>query len=306
MSQHRAGFVSIAGRPNAGKSTLINALVGEKVSITAHQAQTTRTSIQGVLTLPEAQIVFIDTPGIHKSDTLFNKRMMDTVRGALQDRDLVIYLADATKPPREEDEHAVSALSKTGQTLLVLNKIDRIADKRLLLPLIERYNALFPFSEAFPLAARTGEGMEGLKQAIIKNLPEGPAIFPADYLTDQPARFMAGEIVREAILENLREEVPHAAAILVDTWDETPKLVKIAATIHVERAGQKAILIGTKGQMLKKIGTAARLELERLLGRKVFLSLFVKVKPNWREDPSFLDAVDWRSMVGSEDNSPKG
>jgi GTP-binding protein Era len=302
---HRAGFVSIAGRPNAGKSTLINALVGEKVAITAHQAQTTRTSLQGVLTTPEAQIVFIDTPGIHKSDTLFNKRMMDTVRGALQDRDLVLYVADATKQPTEEDEHAISALNKTGQTLLVLNKIDRIADKRLLLPLIERYNALFPFSEAVPLAARTGEGIDGLKKAIVKHLPEGPPFFPADYLTDQPARFMAAEIVREAILDNLREEVPHATAILVDTWEETPKLVKVAATIHVERTGQKAILIGTKGQMLKKIGTEARLELERLLERKVFLTLFVKVKPNWREDASFLDAVDWRSMVGSEDNSPK-
>ncbi len=302
---HRAGFVSIAGRPNAGKSTLLNALVGEKVAIIAHQAQTTRTSIQGVLTTPQAQIVFIDTPGIHKSDTLFNKRMMDTVRGALQDRDLVIYVADATKAVTQEDEHAISALSKTSPALLALNKIDRVSDKRLLLPLIERYNALFTFTEAFPLAARTGEGLEILKQAIIKHLPEGPAFFPADHLTDQPARFMAAEMVREAILENLREEVPHATAILVDTWDETPKLLKIAATIYVERSGQKAILIGAKGQMLKKIGTAARLELERLLERKVFLSLFVKVKPNWREDPSFLDAVDWRSMVGSEGKSLK-
>jgi GTP-binding protein Era len=302
---HRAGFVSIAGRPNAGKSTLLNALVGEKVAITAHQAQTTRTSIQGVLTTLEAQVVFIDTPGIHKSDSLFNKRMMDTVRGALQDRDLVIYVADATKRVVEEDEHALSALNKSGQTLLVLNKIDKISDKRLLLPVLARYNQLFPFSEAFPLAARSGEGLDILKQAIIKHLPEGPAIFPEDYLTDQPARFMAAEIIREAILDNLREEVPHATAILVDTWEEKPKLFKIAATIHVERSGQKAILIGAQGLMLKKIGTAARLELERLLDRKVFLSLFVKVKPNWREDPSFLNAVDWRSMVGSEDNSPK-
>jgi GTP-binding protein Era len=231
--------------------------------------------------------------------------MMDTVRGALQDRDLVIYVADATKAVTQEDEHAISALSKTSPALLALNKIDRVSDKRLLLPLIERYNALFTFTEAFPLAARTGEGLEILKQAIIKHLPEGPAFFPADHLTDQPARFMAAEMVREAILENLREEVPHATAILVDTWDETPKLLKIAATIYVERSGQKAILIGAKGQMLKKIGTAARLELERLLERKVFLSLFVKVKPNWREDPSFLDAVDWRSMVGSEGKSLK-
>jgi GTP-binding protein Era len=298
---HRAGFVSIAGRPNAGKSTLLNALVGEKVAITARQPQTTRTSIRGVLTMPSAQIVFIDTPGIHKSDTLFNKRMMDTVRGALQDRDLVVYVAEATRLPVEEDEHAVSALDKTAKAMLVLNKIDRLADKRLLLPLLERYNQLFPFVEAFPIAARTGEGLADLTQAIVKYLPEGPAFFPNDYLTDQPARFMAAEIIRECILDVAREEVPHAAAILVDSWEETPKLVKVAATIHVERPGQKAILIGTKGQMLKKIGTEARLKLEALLGRKVFLSLFVKVKPNWREDPSFLDAVDWRSMVGSED-----
>ena len=187
---HRAGFVSIAGRPNAGKSTLLNALVGEKVAITAHQAQTTRTSIQGVLTTPEAQVIFMDTPGIHKSDTLFNKRMMDTVRGALQDRDLVIYVADATKRIVEEDEHALSALDKSGQTLLVLNKIDKISDKRLFFP-SGTLQPAFPFKEAFPIAARTGEGIDILKQAIIKHLPEGPAIFPTDYLTDQPARFMA-------------------------------------------------------------------------------------------------------------------
>jgi GTP-binding protein Era len=300
-----SGFVSIAGRPNAGKSTLLNALVGEKVAITAPQAQTTRTSVQGVLTTQAAQIVFIDTPGIHKSDTLFNKRMMDTVRGALQDRDLVIYVADAARYASDEDERALSALNKSGATILVLNKIDKVSDKRLLLPHLERYNQLFPFREAFPVAARTGEGLDVLKQAIVKYLPEGPAIFASDYLTDQPARFMAAEIVRESMLHNLRDEVPHAAAILVDTWEQKPRLVKIAATIHVERAGQKAILIGTKGQMLKKVGTVARLELERLLDSKVFLSLFVKVKPNWREDPSFLNAIDWRSMVGSEETSPK-
>ncbi len=284
---------------------MLNALVGEKVAITAHQAQTTRTSIQGVMTTSEAQVVFIDTPGIHKSDSLFNKRMMDTVRGALEDRDLVIFVADAAKPVSEEDEHALSALNKTGQTLLVLNKIDKVSDKRLLLPVLQRYNELFPFSEAFPIAARKGEGLDELKKGIIEHLPPGPAIFPNDHLTDQPARFMAAEIIRESILENLREEVPHATAILVDTWEEKPKLVKIAATIYVERTGQKAILIGAQGQMLKKIGTAARLELERLLSNKIFLSLFVKVKPNWREDPSFLNSIDWRSMVGSEDQRSK-
>lgn len=298
---HRTGFVSIAGRPNAGKSTLLNALVGEKVAITAHQAQTTRTSIQGVFTSRDFQIIFIDTPGIHKSDTLFNKRMMDTVRGALQDRDLVLYLADATKPVREEDEHAVSALGKDAKALLVLTKIDRVDDKRLLLPLIQRYTELFPFADAVPVSARNGDGLDRLKSIIGTYLPEGPALFPEDYLTDQPMRFLAGEIIRERILRATRDEVPHAIAILVDSWEETPRLTKIAATIHVERAGQKAILIGNQGAMLKKIGSEARVELERLVGTKVFLSLFVKVKEHWREDPAFLNAVDWRSMVGSED-----
>jgi GTPase len=298
---HRAGFVSIAGRPNAGKSTLLNALVGEKIAITARQAQTTRTAIQGVLTTPAAQIVFIDTPGIHKSDTLFNKRMMSAVRGALEDRDLVLYVADAAKAVTEEDEHAVSALRQASQALLVLNKTDRVEDKRLLLPLIERYMQLFPFLEALPVSARTGDGLAALKETVVRYLPEGPALFPADHLTDQPLRFMAAEAIREAILGAAREEVPHASAILINTWEERRQLIKIGATIYVERPGQKTILIGRKGEMLRKMGTAAREQIERLTGRKVFLSLLIKVKPKWREDPSFLSTVDWRSMVGSED-----
>lgn len=298
---HRAGFVSLVGRPNAGKSTLLNALVGEKVAITAHQAQTTRTSLQGVLSLPDAQIVFIDTPGIHKSDTLFNKRMMDTVRGALADRDLILFLADASKPVTEEDEHAVSALHQDAKTLLLLTKIDRLENKGLLLPLIEKYSPLFPFAETIPISARTGEGLEKLKTLIASYLPEGPPLFPKDYLTDQPMRFIAAEIVREQILRATRDEVPHAVAVLIDEWTETPRLIRISATIHVEREGQKAILIGNKGEQLKKIGSAARIELERMLERKIFLSLFVKVKPHWREDPVFLASIDWRSMVGSED-----
>ena len=280
---------------------MLNTLVGEKLAITAHQAQTTRTSIQGVLTTRDAQIVFVDTPGIHKSDTLFNRRMMDAVRGALHDRDLVLYIADATKAVNEEDEHAVSALGRNTTALLVPNKIDRLDDKRLLLPFIQRYLELFPFAESVPVSARTGDGLDELKRVIMSHLPEGPAMFPEDYITDQPLRFMAAEIIRERILHTLRQEVPHATAILIDEWEESGKLIKIAATIHVERSGQKAILIGNKGQVLKKIGTEARQELERVLERKVFLSLFVKVKPDWREDPAFLNSVDWRSMIGSED-----
>jgi GTPase len=300
-TSHRAGFVSIAGRPNAGKSTLLNALVGEKLAITAHQPQTTRTSIQGVLTSPDAQIVFIDTPGIHISDTLFNKRMMDDVRRALEDRDLILYVADASKPVTEQDRQAMSVLNQGVRALFVPNKIDRLEDKRLLLPLIQQYMELFPFLDAVPVSARKGDGLDELKRAVREHLPEGPSLFPEDYLTDQPMRFLAAEIVRESILRALREEVPHATAVLIDEWKETPRLTKIAATVHVERPGQKIILIGNKGQMLKKIGSEARQNLEGLLGTKVFLSLFVKVKPRWREDPVFLNDIDWRSMIGSED-----
>lgn len=300
LESHRAGFVAIAGRPNAGKSTLLNALVGEKVAITAPQAQTTRTSIQGVLTDTNWQIVFVDTPGIHKSDTLFNKRMMESVRGALEGRDLVLFIADATRSVTAEDEHAVSALARAGTALLALNKIDRVEDKRLLLPLTERYMELLPFATAIPVSARTGDGLPALKKAIVEHLPLSPPLYPTDFLTDQPMRFIAGEVIRERILYATHEEVPHSVAILVDSWEEKPNLTRIAATIYVERTGQKAILIGEKGSLMKKIGTEARLELERLIGHKVFLSLFVKVKPKWREDPEFLTSIDWRAMIGSE------
>ena len=300
IERYRAGFVSIVGRPNAGKSTLLNELVGEKVAITARQAQTTRTSIQGVVTLPQAQIVFVDTPGIHKSDNLFNKRMMDTVRGALEGRDIVLFVADATKPVGENDEHAVAVLRDAKNALLVLNKIDRLDDKRLLLPLTERYLSLHSFVEVVPLSATKRAGVDDLLQTIVKYLPEGERLFAEDYMTDQPMRFLAGEIIREKILRATHEEVPHAVAVLIEQWEELPRLTKISATIHVERPGQKAILIGRKGELLKRIGTEARQEIEQMTGAKVFLSLFVKVKRNWREDPEFLHAIDWRAMVGSE------
>lgn len=300
FERYRTGFVSIVGRPNAGKSTLLNALVGEKVAITARQAQTTRTSIQGVVTRPEAQIVFIDTPGIHKSDNLFNKRMMATVRGALDGRDVVLFVADATKPVSEKDEQAVAVLREATNAVLVLNKIDRLDDKRLLLPLTERFMNLHSFAEVVPVSAAKGAGIDELLRTIVKYLPEGQRVFAEDYMTDQPMRFLAGEIIREKILRAAREEVPHAVAVLIERWEELPELTKISATIHVERPGQKAILIGRKGDLLKRIGTEARQEIEQMTGAKVFLSLFVKVNRNWREDPEFLNAIDWRAMVGSE------
>lgn len=298
-----SGFVSLLGRPNAGKSTLLNALVGAKLAIVAAKPQTTRTTIQGVLTLDNAQVIFIDTPGIHKSDSTFNRRMMQTVRAALDGRDLLVFLADASLPFGEADAQAVDLVRKAETPcLLALNKIDRLKEKPALLPLLERYKTLHDFAEYIPISARTGEGLEELKAAILARLPEGPKLFPADYLTDQPERFLAAETIREKILRETRHEVPHAVAVLIDKWEDSPRLLRIMATVCVEREGQKGILIGAGGAMLKQVGTLARKEMEAFFGRKVFLELFVKVKLNWRESPGFLDAIDWRSMLGKEDS----
>jgi GTP-binding protein Era len=311
MSEFRSGFASLIGRPNAGKSTLLNALSGEKLAIVSQKPQTTRTTIQGVVNLPGSQIVFIDTPGIHKSTTLFNKRMMETVRTALEDRDVLLYVADASvpfsAPLSTQDAEAVSVLKDLPTPVLLLaNKIDRVQDKRKLLPFIEQYKAVREFDEYIPVSATTGEGLDRVRDAIVARLPEGPAYFPTDHLTDQPERFLAGELIREQILRQTRQEVPHAVAVLIERWEEKPKITKIAATIYVERDGQKAIVIGAGGAALKKIGTLARYEIEKMLGRKVFLELFVKVQKDWRENPEFLNAIDWRSMRGGELDSDEG
>ena len=305
MSQtFRSGFVSLVGRPNAGKSTLLNALVGQKVAIVADKPQTTRTSIQGVLTLPgEAQIVFVDTPGIHRADSPLNKRMMDTVRAALEERDLLLFLADAAKPFGEEDRRALDVVRKTSTPVaLVLNKIDLLRDKALLLPVIEQYKAAYDFADYVPVSAVKGIGLDELRKVILQRLPEGPAYFPDDYITDQPERFLAAELIREKVLQATRQEVPHSVAVMVDQWEETPRLTRVYATIRVERPGQKAIVIGSQGAMLKKIGTAARQEMERLLGVKIYLSLHVRVHPGWREKPAFLNALDWRTITGEDEN----
>jgi GTPase len=297
----RSGFVSILGRPNAGKSTLLNALVGEKLAIVSAKPQTTRTTIQGVLNCDGAQIVFLDTPGIHKSTTLLNRRMMDTVRTALEDRDVLLYLADVTAPFSDQDVQAVSVLHNLSTpALLVLTKIDQLQDKRRLLPRIEQFKAVREFAEYIPVSALKGEGLDRLRDAIVALLPQGPAYFPPDYLTDQPERFLAAELIRERILRETRQEVPHSIAVLVDRWDETPKLTRILATIFVERPGQKAIVIGAGGVALKKIGTLARQDMEKMFSRKIYLELFVKVQKDWRQNPEFLNAIDWRSMRGRE------
>lgn len=294
--KHRSGWVAILGRPNAGKSTLLNALLGTKLAIIASKPQTTRTSIQGVLTLPAAQIVFTDTPGIHKSDTRLNRRMMDSVRTAAQAPDVVLYVIDALATPADEDAQALDLARKAGVPLIAaLNKIDWLEEKPQLLKVIGKYREWCDFAAYVPVSARRGDGLDQLREEIVKHLPAGPPLYPADYLTDQPERFLAAEIIREKVLHHTQKEVPHATAVAIEAWEETPKLVRIAATIYVEKPGQKAILIGAGGAMLKKIGTLARQDLERMLGRKVFLETFVKVRAAWREDPGFLPITDWRS-----------
>jgi GTP-binding protein Era len=298
-----SGFVSILGRPNVGKSTLLNALIGTKVAIVADKPQTTRTAIQGVLTLPEGQIVFLDTPGIHRARSSLNKRMMVSVRDALDQRDLLLFVADATVRFTDADREALDLMKKSGTpVLLVLNKIDRVNDKSALLPLLEKYRAAHDFAEYFPVSALKSAGLDELRPAILARLPQGPAYFPADHITDQPERFLATELIREKIILETREEVPHSVAVVVDQWEEGEKITRVLATIYVEKEGQKGILIGAKGAMLKLIGTDARLEMELLFGKKIFLELHVKARANWRENKAFLNALDWRTMAQRDES----
>ena len=293
---HRSGFVSILGRPNVGKSTLLNALVGAKIAIVADKPQTTRTTIQGVWTAPEAQIVFLDTPGIHDAQSLINRRMMKAVADALDGRDLLLFVVDANHEPAEEDRKALEWMKRSEtKAIAVLNKIDLLANKALLLPRIAAYQGFHEFDLLIPISAKTGEGVEDLRKAIVERLPAGPPYFPADYLTDQPERFLMAEMVREKILHVTRQEVPHSVAVTIDEWDESPRLTRISATIHVERAGQKPIIMGTGASRLVEIGTAARLEAEALFGKKIFLKLFVKVSEKWRDSERFLNELDWRT-----------
>jgi GTP-binding protein Era len=301
-TRHVSGFVSILGRPNAGKSTLLNALVGTEVAIVSSKPQTTRTSIQAVLTQPGSQIVFLDTPGVHQAKLLLHKRMMDTVRQALEERDLLLWLADASGPVNNDEREALSVLDgNKSPVFLALNKIDLVAGKAALLPIIDAWRQLDRFAEIIPISALTGEGLDELKRTVTAALPPGPQYFPKDFLTDQPERFLVAELVRERALAHARQEVPHAVAVLVEQWEETPRLARIAAAVIVERAGQKKILVGASGATIRTIGSEARQKIERLLGRKVYLELFVKVRPGWRDNAQFLNEIDWHRMAGGAD-----
>jgi GTP-binding protein Era len=304
MNEHfKSGFVSLIGRPNAGKSTLLNALVGQKVAIVADKPQTTRTSIQGVVTTEDSQIIFVDTPGIHRADSPLNKRLMDTVRASLDERDLLLFLVDAARAFSDEDRQSLDLVRRMTGTpvILVLNKIDLVKEKAKLLPLIEEYRRLYDFADYVPVSAGRKRGLDELRKAIIDRLPEGPSYFPPDHVTDQPERFLAAELVREKVVRLTHQEVPHSVAVIVDKWEETPTLTRIYATIRVEREGQKAIVIGTKGSMLKKIGTLAREEMERIFSTKIYLDLHVRVQEGWREKATYLNTLDWRTMTGDDE-----
>ena len=307
----KSGFVSIVGRPNVGKSTLLNALVGEKLAIVTPKPQTTRIRIQGILNVKAqkgrgaAQIIFVDTPGVHRPDSRLNRKMLQEIHEALQSPDLILLMVDASEQPGPGDQQALEMVkqysgpdatatqSKPAPAFLLLNKIDKV-HKEKLLALMEHYSKLHDFQEIIPISAGRRQGLDILVERIIAALPQGPAYFPEDQLTDQPERFMAAEIIREKVLRKTEREVPHSVAVMIDSFEEKEKLTRIAATIYCEREGQKGILIGKRGDRLKEIGTAARLELERLLSKKVFLELFVKVTPDWRESASFVEELDWR------------
>jgi len=313
----RSGFVCILGRPNAGKSTLLNALVGEKLAIISPKPQTTRNRIQGIVHVPKrsfpglakaarpgapksdgAQIVLIDTPGVHKPDSSLGRKMMVEVREALEGCDLVLVIMDVTHKLDPRDQFALDLVKQSGtKAFLVLNKIDLIREKSRLLPLIEEYRKLYDFDEVIPISALKRNGLDVLLHLVIAALPAGPAYFPEDQVTDQPARFMAAEIVREQVLLNTKDEIPYASTVIVDSFEEGAKLTRIAATIYCERDGQKGILVGRGGQMLKKIGTAARVQIERMLETKVFLELYVKVQPGWRDSRGFVEELDWRRQL---------
>ena len=290
----KSGFVAIIGRPNVGKSTLLNAILGEKIAIVSKKPQTTRNKIRGIKNMENAQIIFLDTPGIHTAKGYLNKFMVKEALSALEDVDCIIYMVEATREVIEEELFIIENFKKVapdGQPpiILCINKTD-MAEKNKLLPLIDQYSRLYAFKEIIPLSAAKGEGVDELLKLIIQLLPEGPKYFPEDILTDLPERFVAAEIIREKVFEFTKQEIPYSTAVVVDRFKENPqkKLVSISATINVERDSQKGIIIGKKGGMLKQIGTSARIDIERLLGTKVFLELFVKVQKDWTKDKKML------------------
>ncbi len=287
----KSGFVSIVGRPNSGKSTLLNRLVGQKISIVTPHPQTTRNVVRGIVTDAEGQIVFLDTPGIHKPLHKLNERMMRFMLDSLKHIDIVMLIVDASTSHGRGDEYALDLIRKVGtRRFLLLNKVDKVA-KRELLPLIQRYSEAVDFDQIVPISAKTGDGVDGLKSEIYKCLPEGPMYYPEEQPTDQQERFLASEIIREKLILKTRQELPHATAIAIERFEEESDRLQIFASIYVERDSQKKIVIGQGGQVIKEVGIAARKELESLLDSRVHLELHVKVRKKWRDDEQILKSL---------------
>jgi GTPase len=289
----RSGYVGLIGRPNAGKSTLLNRLVGEKIAAVSNKPQTTRHKIQGIVTKPEGQIVFVDTPGVHKPGFLLNRRMMAAVHDAILSVDVLVLMRDASVSTGNGDKFVFELVKNAGKkAVLVLNKIDKIREKGELLPLIEYYSKEFEFAEIIPISALKGEAVDNLLSQIIKHLPEAEPIFAEDEMTDQSMRTLVAEMVREKILQTTGDEIPYVTAVVTEKYDETdPMVTRVHCAIYVERSSQKGIIIGKGGIKLKKIGTEARVDVENMLNKKVFLQLFVKVVADWRNRPQDLDEM---------------
>jgi GTPase len=284
----RAGFVTVVGRPNVGKSTLVNRLVGRKVSIVSDKPQTTRNRILAVVNRPGAQIVLFDTPGIHKPTHAMNRRMVEAAVKSVGQGDVVLWMVDVGESWGPGERYIRELLAKSKRPVLLgINKVDTVAKPKLL-PVIDAWQRQLEFAEIVPFSARTGDNVERLEEALVKHLPEGPALYPEDFLTDQPERFFVAEMIRERILHHTREEIPYASGVVIESFAEEEGLVRIQAAVFVEREGQKGILIGKGGAMLKTVGTEARHEIEAFLGTKIFLGLFVKVREKWRESRSVL------------------
>ncbi|MEJ7861899.1 MAG: GTPase Era [Pyrinomonadaceae bacterium] len=289
----RSGYVALIGRPNAGKSTLLNFLVGEKIAAVSNKPQTTRHKIQGIVTLENGQIVFVDTPGVHKPGYLLNRRMMSAVHDAILSVDLIVLLRDASVSTGNGDRFVLELVKQSEKpAVLVLNKIDKITEKKELLPLIEFYSKEYDFQEIVPISALKGDSIDNLLRQLAKHLPESEPLFSADELTDQPLRVLVAEMVREQILRTTGDEIPYVTAVVTEKYDESDSNVtRIHCAIFVERSSQKGIIIGKQGIKLKKIGTEARVDIEKLLGKKVFLQLFVKVVEDWRNREQNLDEM---------------
>ena len=287
---YKSGFIGIIGRPNVGKSTLLNALVGEKIAITTSKPQTTRNRIMGIRNQAEGQMIFMDTPGIHQADSPLNRQMVQVARDTFQRVDMLLMLVEAAAGVHAADPLIIKSLPEGAMpVILVINKID-LVKKTQLLPLIDQLHPLHAFAAVVPLSARTGEGLSQLIGEILQALPEGPAFFPEDTMTDGSERFIAAEIIREKIILLTRQEIPYATAVVVDAFkeDEHKRLIRIQATIHVEKDSQKGILIGKKGAKLKEIGTKARMDIEQFFNARIYLELFVRVQKDWTHDEKML------------------